>query len=314
MLKRYNLVIILVNYNSFQDTYDCIESIKKTQGELPYLVVVDNASKNPDLLDGLKDTYPELHLIKNLENVGFGRANNQGIQWAQKNIDFEYLLLLNNDTLVEPDSFKYLQEAFKKGPNIGIATSKIMYEGDRDIVWYGGGDINYKRGWPKIIDYNMKATSNGAEASKLVSFVSGCVMMFSKASIAKLRGFDDAIFMYCEDLELSMRALKEGYTLYYEPKSIIYHKVQGSSKSSNKEPTALSPKNSNALFLFYHMRTNQYFVMRKFLKGKMFIVFNLMYCTVLIKNNLTMVINRRFGIIPNTFKVFKNIMLNRSAT
>ena len=59
MLKRYNLVIILVNYNSFQDTYDCIESIKKTQGELPYLVVVDNASKNPDLLDGLKDTYPE---------------------------------------------------------------------------------------------------------------------------------------------------------------------------------------------------------------------------------------------------------------
>ena len=139
-------------------------------------------------------------------------------------------------------------------------------------------------------------------------------MMFSKASIAKLRGFDDAIFMYCEDLELSMRALKEGYTLYYEPKSIIYHKVQGSSKSSNKEPTALSPKNSNALFLFYHMRTNQYFVMRKFLNGKMFIVFNLMYCAVLIKNNLTMIINRRFGIIPNTFKVFKNIMLNRSAT
>ena len=164
MLKRYNLVIILVNYNSFQDTYDCIESIKKTQGELPYLVVVDNASKNPDLLDGLKDTYPELHLIKNLENVGFGRANNQGIKWAQENIDFQYLLLLNNDTLVEPDSFKYLQEAFKMRPNIGITTSKIMYEGDRDIVWYGGGDINFKRGWPKIIDYNMKATSNGAEA------------------------------------------------------------------------------------------------------------------------------------------------------
>lgn len=269
-----SLVIILVNYNGFSDTKACLESIKKSQGELPFVVVVDNASKDADSLNNLSNCYPHLHIIKSPENLGFGRANNVGIKWAQKSLDFEYLLLLNNDTIVEPDCFYYLKEAFRKNTDIGITTGKTMYEGNREVVWYGGGEINYKRGWPKISDYNQNPQENGANNARFVSFVSGCVMMFSRKSIMKLKGFDDEFFMYCEDLELSMRAKRLGFKLYYEPKSVIYHKVQGSLKEkSESKVTGLRAANSNLEFLFYNMKSNQYLAMKKnlpFLKFQLF--------------------------------------------
>lgn len=249
------LVIILVNYNGFEDTRNCLKSIKASSksGQLPFVVLVDNASR--ESLNGIDEYYPHMEVIYNRENVGFGRANNQGIRWAQEHLDFSYLLLLNNDTLVTAGSFEAMIEAFELDNRIAISTCKTMYESKRDIVWYGGGEINYRRGWPSITDFNKPATTEGADKSRYVSFASGCVMMFSAESIGKLKGFDDDFFMYCEDLELCLRALKEGCKIYYSSEGTIYHKVQGSSKGKN-EVTGYSAKNPNLVFLFSNMQVN----------------------------------------------------------
>jgi len=304
MIKN-RVVIILVNYNGLEDTAACLRSIKNTKGELPFVVLVDNASDNSHLLDSLVYDYGRLHLIKNSENVGFGCANNKGIRWAQKNIYFEYLLLLNNDTLIEPYSLFYLEKAFKNDPEIGITTGKTLYEGQRDIVWYGGGDINYKRGWPKIKDFQNKATKEGANKSKYVDFVSGCVMMFSRKSISDIKGFDDDFFMYCEDLDLSMRAQRLGYKLYYEPKSVIYHKVQGS--NANIENKGLQPGNKNLGFLFYHMKSNQYLAMKKNLPYAKFAKFRLFYWLEFIFLNFKFIKSNRLDIVKISYRTIKRI-------
>jgi len=313
-MKKNKIVIVLVNYNTNGDTLDCIKSIQKSVGvELPFIVLVDNNSKNAKELACFKEEYEQLHIIYNEENLGFGRANNKGIRWAQKNINFEYLLLLNNDTIIKSDSLFYLKKAFKKDSKIGITTSKIMYEGQRDIVWYGGGFINYLKGFPKIDDFNEKVSTDKAELSKYVTFISGCTMMFSKESIQKIGGFDDKYFMYCEDLDLCMKAMDLGYKLYYESNSVIYHKVNASNKKDSDSATGLSAKNTNAFFIYYHIRSNQYYTMRKNLAVKYFIVFNLFFLFSLIKTIIQMTIYGRFDVIKHTCKILVNIYKNTTA-
>lgn len=253
---KCKIAIVLVNYNNNTDTVDCLKSIQKSKDiELPFVIVIDNNSDVKTIKSELS-FYPNLKVIYNSSNIGFGRANNIGIKWVQENLSFEYLLLLNNDTLIETNTIEELIKPFATDETIGITTAKTFYEGDRDIIWYGGGDINYKRGWPRISDYNSLASKEGANKSRYVSFVSGCTMMFTRDSIAILKGFDEDFFMYCEDLELCIRAYKLDLKLYYNAESVVYHKVQGSIRnSSKKEMTAANP---NLEFLFYNMKTNQY--------------------------------------------------------
>lgn len=271
------IVIVLINTNGYADTSACLESILCTGEELPFVVVVDNASSEEMDVDTLHDKYPKLKIIKNDANIGFGKANNAGIQWALENVDFDYILILNNDTIVTKDSLKYLVDAFEIDPKIGITTSKIMYDYNRELVWYGGGDINYMKCRPKIYDFDKKATAEGADKSKYVSYVCGCVMMFSRACIQEMKGFDDDYFIYCEDLELSMRMIDAGLKMYYEPRSVIYHKVQGSAKRKQGQDFGMKAGNPKLEFVFYHMKSNQWITARKRYPMRQFLSFNCYY-------------------------------------
>ena len=107
------LIICCCNYErSYGYSFDCF----------------DNASKENVVLETLTEAYPKLKIIRNKENIGFGRANNVAIEWAKQNLKFNFLLLLNNDTIVESDSIYYLKESFKIDSRIGITTGKILYE------------------------------------------------------------------------------------------------------------------------------------------------------------------------------------------
>ena len=295
-------VIVLVNYNGYQDTLECIKSINKTAGQLPFIVLVDNASKNAKELECLKKEYAQLFIIYNQENLGFGRANNIGIKWAKENIDFKYLLLLNNDTLIENNTIVELIKPFATDEAIGITTAKTFYESDREIIWYGGGDINYKRGWPRICDYNSLASEEGANKSKYVSFVSGCCMMFTKKSMALIKGFDEDFFMYCEDLELCMRASKLELKLYYNADSVVYHKVQGSLQNTLNEVKGMNALNPNLEFLFYNMKTNQYKAVKKHYFSS---IFFMLYWLEFSYRIMNFVIKGRYVMIKTGFKVIK---------
>lgn len=299
------IVIVLVNTNGYEDTKECVLSIKEYEPKNPYVIIVDNNSDNSYLLDKIKGDYPRLHIIKNTKNVGFGRANNIGINWAFKNLKFEYLLLLNNDTIITEKAISKLIPPFKRDSSIGVTTSKIMYNDNRSIVWYGGGKINYKRGWPKIIDFKQKASNEGANKSKYISFISGCVMMFNKKALKDINGFDEDFFIYCEDTELCMRLTSKQYKLWYESKSVIYHKVQGS--RGNNDTTGMNAKNPNLPFLFYHMKSNQWIAMKKRLNRTQFYTFNIFYWSEMFYKSFKIFIKGRTDMPKIFLKTVKRI-------
>ena len=261
--KQIVFVVILVNYHSGEDTIACIRSIREQETEHTYIVVVDNSQPNDASLNELPKNFSDLIVLPTSSNIGFGRANNLGIEWAQRNLHFDYLVLINNDTLIGPKAFSALKTPFQSKENIGMTTGKILYSDQTEKVWYGGATINRWKGWPEISDFNQVATPDGANKEREVEFVSGCLMMFSAESIKKLGGFDADFFMYCEDLELCLRIAESGYKMWYNPQCVIYHKVHGSSTHKGDTPKNLHVSNPNVSFLFYHLKTNQYRAIRR---------------------------------------------------
>jgi len=313
LMTKHRLVTILLNYNGFELTRNCLISIVQNEATPPFVILLDNNSKDSKRLDELHKDYPHLKIIRNEENIGFGRANNVGIDWAIENIDFEYLLLLNNDTIITENSLTRLTSHFDK-PDVGIATCRIMYDHDRKLVWYGGGVINFNRGWPKIADFNSHPTENGSLLSKEVEFASGCLMMFSKNSIQKIKGFDNRFFMYIEDLELSIRCNKLGFKIWYDGSAEIYHKVQGSFTDGDSEYKDYHPKNKNIGFQFYEMKKNQWFTFRKHLSGWKFFKFSVTYWIAyhLLLTKLLVLSPYRGQVFKTNLKVLKVIFFKRS--
>lgn len=270
------VAVILVNYNSVSLTRDCVNSLALSRDVELHIVIVDNSLEKDPELQALTGQQANTTLINTIDNVGFGRANNLGIEYALQHVNPDYLFLLNNDTLVQPDTIAILIACFGHNPAIGISTCRITYEHEREKIWYGGGTINYITGWPKITDLNENRAMHGSDQSRFVEFVSGCAMLFSAKSMRDLKGFDPDFFMYVEDLELSIRALESGYKLYYSADTTIYHRVHGSSDSGNGH-FGLHPKNPNLAFQFYHKKKNQWITFRKHLSGFRFFVFNFVY-------------------------------------
>lgn len=301
------VAVILLHYQEFDDTKECVRSIFESENIEPSIVIVDNSQPNDKRLDSLAAESDRIKLIYSDTNLGFSNGNNLGINWALKQPQFDYFLILNNDTTIEKSTIFGLTDSFKTDKKIGVSTCKIVYQSNPEIIWYGGADMDYRKGWPRIADFNTMATKNGADQSRFVEFVSGCAMMFSRSSLEDVGGFEKNFFMYCEDMELSLRAMKKGWKLYYNHEEIVYHKVQGASNSEDSRVKRLHPKNPNAHFLFYHMKPNQYFTMKKYLSAEQFRHFRRNFWMRFIYFNILMMFYARFSVVKTTIRTVRRI-------
>lgn len=226
--------IILINYKNVKDTVECIESLYKINYYNYKIIVVDNDSKD-DIYIILNENYKDITLIQSKINLGFAGGNNLGIKLAIKN-NADYIMLLNNDVVVDKDFLNQLINSFDIRNNTGIVGCKIKNYYNKNIVEYSGGDII----WPKFkIQLHRKQEilcSN--ENINNVTFISGCAMLIKKEVIEKIGYLDESYFMYYEDTDYCVRALDNGYRLIYQPNSIVYHKVSSSS-GGNLSPFVL---------------------------------------------------------------------------
>ena len=220
--------IILVNYNTTQDTIECIKSLRNINYKNYDIIIVDNKSREDEfnnLNEYVKDK-KECILIRADKNGGFAYGNNIGINLAKKK-NSDYILLLNSDTEVEKDFLNHLVLAIEDNEKVAIAIGKINYFSDRNKIWYGGGKID----WNNYVGVHFGENSydNGQyDKKREVTFATGCVMLIN-AKIDTSIELPEEYFMYFEDVDFSARLINEGYKIIYEPKSIIYHKIGGSS-------------------------------------------------------------------------------------
>ena len=243
-------VIILLNYNGEKDTIECLNSLKRLTYDNYLVLVVDNHSSNQSV-QALRDCQVELgfEMLEADENNGFSAGNNIGIKFALEH-QADYIVLLNNDTLVEPDFLERLLEPFEVCDRCGLTTSTIYYEDDRKKVWCAGGEFNQNTFKVTMLG-NGNTEYHVPAAIKEVTFSTGCCMCI-KAELLQSIGFlDEHFFLYEEDTEFCYRVIQSGWKIYYAPQSIVYHKVSSSTGGGEK---------ASPLTQYYMVRNKMIFI------------------------------------------------------
>lgn len=302
---EHKTFIILVSFNNHDDTLRCLESIKNA-GYGKSVIVVDNCSVVPGI-DEIKRHYPETILIKNKENVGFGRANNIGIQWVVTRRSSDFIFLLNNDTTISKSTIPALENSLKDDMRAGVATPKIVLMDSPDILWYGGGDIDWKKGGARTPGYMGKSNTRLANKGRYVTFVSGCAMFFRTSLLKQLGGFDKRLFMYCEDVELCLRTIKAGWKIKYIPESIVLHRCQGSQRLvKQKIYPLLHPRNPKLDFFLYHTTKNRLLIIKEHANFTNLMLFLSFFPFQMTWKCFTYLLNRRFSALKSFIRAIRD--------
>lgn len=218
--KSYPLVsIILVNYNVAKVTAECIESLQQISYPHFEIIVVDNASTKEDP-SWLGKKYPFIRYIQSEKNLGFAGGNNLGI----KNSKGEYILLLNNDTEVDPGFLEPLVDKFSEHPDIGAVSPKIRYFSRPNVIQYAGlTSLQNFMVRNKAIGYSE--VDNGQyDKDRETSYAHGAAMLVSRNVIEKVGLMADIFFLYYEELDWGYRIWQSGFKIYYVHNSVVWHK------------------------------------------------------------------------------------------
>ncbi len=217
------------------------------------VILVDNGSDD-DSGQALKLKFPEIKLIESKTNQGFTGGNNLGIRAAMKE-SFDYILLLNNDTVVEPEFLDPLVGFLENNMDYGAAQPKIMYEKERNMIWNAGG--GYFRWFEMTWSVGIGQKDIGQyENEKDTPWITGCAILVRSSVIEKLGGLEDKFFAYYEDVEWSFRMRKSGFKLRFVPKSKIFHVASASSKKSEKTKEGIIPP----IIHYYRTRNHLYLI------------------------------------------------------
>ncbi len=224
--------IVLVNYNGYQDTVECVESLKKISYGNYRIVIVENASKDAETLRNDSFLNENAVILYAEENGGFSEGNNIGIRYAIDH-DADYVLLLNNDTVVTESFLDALVETAESDPSVGIVTGNIKYYYNPEAYWYIGGDFFRSTGYSIMTKFAKDMPSQPHE----VSFATGCLMLIRADYIRKHNGYlSNEYFLYSEDTDYCCAVIDHGYKIMWTPKCLIYHKVNASiGKSSTMQ-------------------------------------------------------------------------------
>jgi GT2 family glycosyltransferase len=239
--------IITINYNQLQYTCELLESIRKSHYYNKEIIVVDNGSKeNPEAT--LREKFPEVKVIVSKENLGFAGGNNLGIT-ASKG---KYLLFLNNDTEVTPDTFHPLVELFETTRDAGAASPKILYHNSGDTIQYVGcSNINLYTGRNRREGF--KAKDRGQfDMLRVTELAHGAAMMVPKNVIEKVGQMPEIFFLYYEELDWCESIKNAGYNIYVVPQSKVYHKE---SMSVGKNSTLKTYYMTRSRLLFMRRNT-----------------------------------------------------------
>jgi GT2 family glycosyltransferase len=301
--------VIILNWNGWKDTLECLESLYQVNYLNYDVVLVDNYSTdnsikkiyeytkgdlnvegkffkyNPDNkpikiieytedeafklkpdLESPGDNSPNrvLNLIKNIANHGFAEGNNIGIRYALKILNPDYLLLLNNDTIVDPDFMTELVKIGEEHEDVGFVGAKTYFYNQKNMMQAaGGGNIDFKHG---IVNELASNTRDNGEFDRYIEmdYVGGACLMCKREVVKSIGALNSKFFMYWEDVNWCLNGRENGYKSAYAFKSRIWHKYGTSSQSHFK----IYYLNRNRIFVIseYALRSEyQYFLLYFFL-------------------------------------------------
>lgn len=223
--KFPRVAVVILTWNGKELLRDCLLSFKKNSYPNFFIIVVDNHSSD-DTFSMLKIQFPEVIIVVNEDNLSFAEANNRGILRALRE-KADLVLLMNNDTVVDPDFVQNLVQVFKNDPKIGIAGPKIYYHSEPDKIWFAGGKISLATGIIKHI--GIREIDKGQyDKSMETDYIAACSIIIKREVFEKIGYLDNKFRIYCEDADFCLRAKNAGYRVVYVPEAKVWHKISAS--------------------------------------------------------------------------------------
>jgi len=228
-----DLSVVIVNYNVRYFIEQCLLSVQAASENLKVeIIVVDNNSTDTSCRM-LEENFPNVILIKNKENVGFSKANNQGVKIAKG----EYVLILNPDTVVAEDTFTQILKYAKTKQNLGVLGVKLVDGSGRFLPESKRGIPTPRVSFNKLFGISSKqtgkyyATHLNENETGAVAILVGAFMLLKRSVYNEVNGFDESYFMYGEDIDLSYTISNKGYqNYYYSQTQVIHYKGESTAK------------------------------------------------------------------------------------
>jgi GT2 family glycosyltransferase len=184
--------------------------------------VVDNASTD-DTVQAVSTEFPAARLLVNTTNLGFAGGNNVGLAAAFAD-GADAALVLNNDTTLEPDALDALVTAARNDPTAGILNPVILFATPPHRVWFAGATVDRQTGQSHHMGYNQPREAIACAVAPIPR-ATGCAMLITRACFERIGLFEESLFMYWEDVEYSLRAQREGFSVLLVPAAIVYHHI-----------------------------------------------------------------------------------------
>ncbi len=281
------VAILLLNWNGYQDTLECLDSLRNLTYPNFNIILCDNGSSDNSIQhfeqwanahavpysrlvrqDAESTTHrvqEKLIIIENHSNLGFAGGNNVGLRFALAQ-PFKYVWLLNTDTTAKPDALTKLVAEVEANSKIGMCGSTLLYYHAPDTIQtLGGGSINRYTGEPQHIGafQKLQQSISQAEVLKRMDYVMGASMLVTRKFLEEIGLMEERYFLYYEEIDWAERA-KGKFELGYAPESLVYHKE---GRSVGNQPKAYSDTS-----VYYMMRSRVKF-MRKFFPKALPIVY-----------------------------------------
>jgi len=209
--------IVILTYNRVEVLKDCLLSILESTYRNYVVIIVDNASTD-GTSDVIMSQFPSARLVRSEVNLGYTGGNNLGIKYALRKENCDYVFILNDDTIVNPNSMTKLINVAETNSKIGIVNPKILDSETRSRMCKRYGKYNFYLG----IGYSSLLNKNGIEE---IDLMRGTSFLLKKEVIEKIGLMDENFFLYFDEADLSYRVKKAGYIIVYVPTAIVYHQI-----------------------------------------------------------------------------------------
>jgi GT2 family glycosyltransferase len=222
MAKIPLVAIVLLNWNGKAVTLECLKSLRKVSYRRTHIILVDNGSTDGSV-PAFRKAFPKVEILEMEKNLGFARGANVGMRHAlQQGADL--LMLLNNDTVVDPNFVDFMVRALLSDQSIGMVSPKIYYYAEPNRIWFAGGTMSMWSGTLRHVGIREYDTGR-YDIAREIPHASGCCLLARRSVVEQIGLLDESFYLYTEDADWVMRARKAGYKVLYEPRAKIWHKV-----------------------------------------------------------------------------------------
>lgn len=217
--------IVILNWNGWKDTIECLQSVQQINYRNFCVLVVDNGSSDKSV-EQIQQAFPDVDILQTGANLGYAGGNNVGIRWALEH-GADYILLLNNDTVVATDILSAFINAEKLLPAGSILGAKIFFYNEPGKLWFAGGQWNSRSNSFEHIGHGQ---SDSAEYNRMaeVDYITGCALFVGADTFKEVGLLDERFFLSYEETDWCYRARASGHKCIVVPDAKLWHKISSS--------------------------------------------------------------------------------------